>query len=90
MTLPVTVTVTVLRAVATGVGAAFGFEGFAHLGHIQVHGAQHVGQHMVGFDLEVVWPQFDGHMAVAQVVGRAHQVEGRVVVVTMVGGRCRR
>jgi hypothetical protein len=30
-----------------------------------VHGAQHVGQHMVGLDLQVVGLQLDGHMAVA-------------------------
>ena len=41
--------------------------------------AQHVGQHRVGLDLQVVGLQFDRHMAVAQVVGGAHQVEGRAV-----------
>ena len=54
----------------------FGLEGFLHLGHGHVHGAQQVGQHVVGFDLEVVGLEFDGHMAVAQVVGRTHQVKG--------------
>ena len=64
--------------------AALGFEGLAHLGHVQVHGAQHVGQHVVGLDLQVIGLQLDRHVAVAQVVGRAHEVEGGVVVVTVV------
>jgi hypothetical protein len=41
-----------------------------------VHGAQHVGQHMVGLDFQVVGLQLDGHMAVAQVVSGAGQVKG--------------
>ena len=49
------------------IGAAFGFERQVLCFHDEVHGAQHVGQHMVGLDLEVVGLQFDGHMAVAQV-----------------------
>ena len=36
------------------VGPAFGFKRQVLLGHDQVHGAQHVGQHVVGFDLQVV------------------------------------
>jgi len=61
---------------ARAVGPALGFEGLLRLDHGQVHGAQHVGQHVVGFDLQVVWLEFDGDVAVAQVVGRACQVEG--------------
>ena len=48
------------------VGAAFGLKRQVLFGHDEVHGTQHVGQHMVGFDLEVVGLQFDGHMAVAR------------------------
>ena len=39
-----------------------------------------LGQHMVGLDLQVVGLELDRHMAVAQVVGRARQVEGRAVL----------
>ena len=53
-------------AVSCGVGAAFGLERQVLLGHDQVHGAQHVGQNVVGLDLEVVGSQFDGDVAVAQ------------------------
>ena len=48
--------------------------------HLQMRlGAQHVGQHMVGLDLQIAGLQLDGHMAVAQVIGRAGQVKGRTV-----------
>lgn len=56
---------------ARAVGAALGFEGLLCLDHGQVHGAQHVGQRVVGFDLQVVGLELDGQVAVAQVVGRA-------------------
>jgi len=58
-----------------GVGAVLRLERQRRLAHDQVHGAQHVRQHMVGLDLEVVGLQFYGHMPVAQVVGGADQVE---------------
>ena len=64
---------------AVGVGAAFGLESLAHLKHRQMHGAQHIGQHMIGFDLEVIGLEFNRHMAIAQVVGRAHQIKGSAV-----------
>jgi hypothetical protein len=42
-------------AMTRRVGAAFGFEGSCSPRyHIEVHGAQHVGQHVVGLDLQVV------------------------------------
>ena len=63
------------------VGARLGLEWLIHRSHLQVHSAQQIGQHVIGLDLEVIGLQFDGHMAVAQVVGRAHQVESRIVVV---------
>ena len=34
-----------------GVSAVFGLEGFVHRIHDQVHGAQHVGQHVIGLNL---------------------------------------
>ena len=61
---------------AAGIGATFGLETRVFLADDQVHLAQHVGQHVVGFELEVVRLQFELHMPVAQVVGRPQQVEG--------------
>ena len=64
----------------TAVGAALGLEGLLRLMHDQVHGAQHLGQHVVGLDLQMVGLELDRHVAVAQVVGGARQVEGRAVL----------
>ena len=58
------------------ISARFGLERFIHRVHDQVHAAQHVGQHVVGLDLQVVRLELDRHVAVAQVVGGPHQVEG--------------
>ena len=44
-----------------------------------MHGAQHVGQHGVRLDVQVVGLQFNRHMAAAQLVGGARQVEGRTM-----------
>lgn len=46
----------------------------------EVHGAQHVGEHVVGLDLQVVGLEFDGHVPIAQVVSGTHQVERRAVL----------
>ena len=51
--------------------------------HDQMHGAQHIGQHMVGLDFQMVGLQLNGHMAVAQVVGSACQVKRRAVLAAM-------
>ena len=59
------------------VGPALGLEGAALFVHDQVHGTQHVGQHVVGFELQVVGLQFQRHMAVGQVVSRTQQVTWR-------------
>ena len=69
-----------VRAAMRRVGAALRLKGRALRVNDQVHRIQQVGQHVVGLDLEVVRFQFDGHMPVAQVVGGAHQVEGRAVL----------
>ena len=61
------------------IGTVFGFETFTHLVDDEVHGTQHIGQHMVGFDFQVIGLQFNGHMAVAQVIGGAGQVKRRAV-----------
>ena len=62
-----------MRMATAGVGAVLRLKGLVHRVHDQVHGAQHVGQHMVGLDLQVVGLEFNRHMAVAQVVGRPAQ-----------------
>ena len=67
-----------MPAVVT-IGTVFRLEGLRHLYHGHVHGAQHVGQHMVGLDLQVIRLQLNRHMAVAQMVGGAGQVKGRSV-----------
>ena len=61
------------------ISTVFWFETFTHLVDDEVHGTQHIGQHMVGFDFQVIGLQFNGHMAVAQVVGGAGQVKRRSV-----------
>ena len=50
---------------AGGVGTVFRLKRLCHLGHDQVHGAQHVGQHMVGLDFEMVRFELNRHMPVA-------------------------
>ena len=65
----------VVMTVPACVGAAFRLEGQVLCRHGEVHGPQHVGQHVVGLDLEVIGLQLDRHVAVAQVVGGAGQVE---------------
>ncbi len=70
MTMAMVVT-TPMLAIST----VFGFETFTHLVDDEVHGTQHIGQHMVGLDFQMVWLQLNGHMAVAQVVGCAGQVK---------------
>jgi hypothetical protein len=72
----VTVTMAVLMTVAARIGSGFRLKGGLLLGHDQVHAFQHLPQHVVGFDLQVVGLQLDLDVPVAQVVGRACQVEG--------------
>ena len=78
--MPMPTLVMVPAAMPRSVGAAFGLEGQVLRLHDEVHRPQHVGQHVVGFDLEVVGLQLDRHVAVAQVVGGAGQVEGGAVL----------
>jgi hypothetical protein len=80
MTMAVTMTMSGRMGMPTrAVRATFGLEAAVLFAHRQVHGAQHVGQHVIGFNLQVVGLEFDLHMAVTQVVGRTHQVEGRAM-----------
>ena len=61
------------------IGTTFGLEGFVDLHHMQMHGAQHVGQHVVRLDFQMVNLQLDGHMSVTQVIGCTCQVEHTAV-----------
>jgi hypothetical protein len=61
------------------ISTVFGLKTFAYLVDDEVHRAQHVGQHMVGLNLQMIGLQLNGHMAVAQVVGGAGQVKRRAV-----------
>jgi len=54
---------------AGGVSPVFRLKRLVHLGHCQVHGAQHLHQHVVRLNFQVIGLEFDGYMAVAQVVG---------------------
>ncbi len=72
-----------VRVATARVRTAFRLKGFGDFIDDEVHGAQHVGQHMVGLNFEVVGLQLYGHMAVAQVVGGADQVKRRAVLVAM-------
>ena len=60
---------------ADRIGPALGLERFVRRGHGQVHVLQHLGQHMVRFQLQTVWLELQLHVAVAEVVGGTQQVE---------------
>eukprot|EP01137_Pigoraptor_chileana_P017644 Opistho-2@76024 len=62
------------------VSAGLGLEGRFGLADDQVHLPQHVGQHMVGFQQQRFRLQLQLHMAVAQVVGGAQQIERAAVL----------
>ena len=78
----VAVTMAMTMTMPARVRPGFGLERGLFLRHDQVHALQHLGQHMIGFDLQVVGLEFDLHMPVAQVIGRACQVEGRAMLRT--------
>ncbi len=52
-----------------GVSAALWLERGVHVFHNEPHVHQHGLQHMIGFDVEVLSLNFDGYVAVAQVIG---------------------
>ncbi len=76
------VTISGVRSVFT-VRAVFRLKGFVNSHHRHVHVAKHVGQHMVGFDFQMIGLQLNRHMAVAQVVGGAGQIKQAAVVGTV-------
>lgn len=61
------------------VSTALRLECIRRFGHRQVHLPQQVGQHVVGFELQMVRPQFECDVPVAEVVRRANEVECRPV-----------
>jgi hypothetical protein len=62
------------------ISATFGLKGLIDCVHNQMHGSQHVSQHGVGLNLEVIWFEFNGDMPIAQVIGRTSEVEWRAVL----------
>ena len=76
----VVVRVRIAMTVTAGrVRAALGLEGLVRFADDQVHLAQQIGQHVVGFQLQVIGGQLQWHMPVAEVVGGAQQIEGLAV-----------
>ena len=61
------------------VGSSFRLKRFVHVCHGQMHSAQHVGQHMVRLNFQMVRLEFNLHMPVTQMVGGADQVIWRAV-----------
>ena len=72
--------VAVTMTMPARVSAGFGLERGLRLRDDQVHALQHLAQHVIGLDLQVVGLQFDLHMPIAQVVGRTRQVEGAAML----------
>ena len=64
-----------MRMPVTAVRATFWLKRFVHGHHRHVHGAQHVGEHMVGLDLQMVGLEFNRHMAVAEVIRGTRQIK---------------
>lgn len=60
---------------ACGIGTALGIKRQQGLVDEQVHASEHLGQHRIGLDLQVIGLQLDRHMPIAQVIGRACEVE---------------
>ena len=60
-----------MRMTRYAVRIAFRLKRLADLIDDQMHGAQHVSQHMVRFNFQVIGFEFNCHMAVTQVVSSA-------------------
>ena len=58
------------------VGPSLGFKTLADFTHDQMHGAQHVGQHMVRLNFQVVGFELNLYMPITQMVGGANQIVG--------------
>jgi hypothetical protein len=71
-----------MRMPVAAVRTTFRLKGFMHRHHGHVHGAQHVGQHMIWLNFQMIRLQLDGHMAVAEVISRTRQVKRGAVLRT--------
>lgn len=81
MAMPVVMSVSMTVA-ASRIRATFWFERCRLFGHGQVHRAQHVGQHVVGLNLQMIGFQLDLNVSVAQVVSRTCQVKRAAMCAT--------
>ncbi len=59
---------------STLISAAFWLKRRRRFHHVEVQAAQHLRQHVVGFDLQMIGLQVNTHVAVAKVIGGARQV----------------
>jgi hypothetical protein len=62
--------------IVRGISTPFGFKRRRGFVDDQMHAAQHLGQHMVGFQLQVIGLEFHRHVAVAQVIRGLQQIAG--------------
>jgi hypothetical protein len=71
----------VLMAMTTArrIGSGLGLKRLIDVLHDEVHRTQHLSQHVIGLDLQMVRLQLDRYMAVAEVVRGTHQIEGSPV-----------
>ncbi len=72
------VTIMVVMVVAVGIGAAFGIEGGGDVGDGGVEVGDHVFDHRIAANAQVVAEKLGRQMAVAEVPGDAEQAGGRV------------
>jgi hypothetical protein len=64
-----------MRMSMAAVGSTLWLKRLMYRHHRHVHGTQHVGQHMVWLNFQMIRLQLNGYMAVTQVVGSARQVK---------------
>ena len=62
-------------AIVRTVSPTFGLKCFFHSDHNEVHRPQHLSQHGIGFDFEVIGFELNGHMSIAQVIRRTCEVK---------------
>ena len=72
-----------VRMGCSRVRAGFRLESGRNIGHDQVHLPQHVAQHVIAFEQQAIGLQFECDVPIAEVVGRAQQIEGRAVLGAM-------
>ena len=75
MAVPLGGLVVVMCVPACGIGPVLRLKCLLDRIHNQMHGAQHVGQHVVRLNLQVVGLELNRHVTVAKVVSRTCQVK---------------